>query len=286
MSDTTLVTPLTDDERVRYQHNKSIVIDFISRSTVAEPALKEIRDQRLYREEFGTFEAFCTTVLNCTARRVNQLIQSVDLMQTLDPENGSQGSKFQNGQKPQCFEGISDGNHGSHIRNERQSRALHQVPEDKRETVISEATKNGKPLTASRITQAAKAISAKTAPVRRDKTGFKIPDDLISHFDRTEEFNRHFLGTITQLRSGLRDAQETKDALFREVNFNAAFSDLDNLWSNLKRAVPYAVCPYCQGVMRKTCTVCKATGVLSKFTFDTCVPENIKATRAKSCERK
>jgi len=67
------------------------------------------------------------------------------------------------------------------------------------------------------------------------------------------------------------------------VNLQHIEITLQNAKRDLDSARPYAVCCTCQGQARETCRSCKGRGYLSKHHFDTCVPAELKAVRAKSC---
>ena len=84
----------------------------------------------------------------------------------------------------------------------------------------------------------------------------------------------------------LRKAQETKDKLYAEVLFSSALSQLDQAWTDIKTAKPFAVCPTCQGQLPDQCTLCKGRGLISEHRWNTCVTREDKAFRAKALAKK
>jgi hypothetical protein len=82
-------------------------------------ALAEIRDQRLYRAKFATFEDYCRSVWKWGSERARLLIESASIADELPPEI-----------KPL-------------IQNERQARALANVPEELRAAVVNDAAATG-----------------------------------------------------------------------------------------------------------------------------------------------
>src|SRR5579859_3286838 len=46
-------------------------------------ALEEVRERRLYRDEYGTFEAFCQEELGRTRRRIDQLIAALPIQEEM-----------------------------------------------------------------------------------------------------------------------------------------------------------------------------------------------------------
>jgi hypothetical protein len=127
-------------------------------------ALAEIRDRRLYRQEYSTFAEYCEKKWNFSSRRAYQLIESAevakDVEKALPSGNGKSGSMLPLSDERQNV------NHGSHL-NERQTRALASAPRARRGPILKAAVKtapNGK-LTAAHIrsvAQTAKETKAKT----------------------------------------------------------------------------------------------------------------------------
>lgn len=92
-------------------------------------ALMEIRDQRLYREEYSNFEDYCRERWGFTRQRASQIIQGAELSRILDspPANAGQAAELA---------------------------PLMDDPEEMAEVwgeVLDEAEKTGQPVTAKRI---------------------------------------------------------------------------------------------------------------------------------------
>jgi hypothetical protein len=88
------------------------------------------------------------------------------------------------------------------------------------------------------------------------------------------------------VKGALRSAQENRDMLFAEVNFSSALSQLDQAWTDVKTAKPFAVCPSCQGQVPENCTLCRGRGLLSEYRWNTCVTREHKEFRLKAKGRK
>jgi hypothetical protein len=127
---------LSDEERKLYEeHQKFITAHFETFAEVGE-RLADIRDRKLYREEFKTFEEFCRTRWKITRRRANQLIQGAEVIQqllaktgTVVPENHSETGTI----VPQTALPTT----------ERQTRELAKAPADQRQAIMREATQDG-----------------------------------------------------------------------------------------------------------------------------------------------
>jgi hypothetical protein len=226
-------------------------------------ALQEIRDQKLYKHEHGTFEDFCKDEYGFERAHAYRLIGFAEVKSTI--EMSPMGDK---------------------ITNERQARALTPVPEEKRVEVLEETAKTG-PVTAQRITEtAAKVVEPKTQSakiVAVDKTGYPIPEALLDEWERAEQFGE-VLRKITQVKSVVGEALDDKDAIFAEIN-NTTVATLTNAYNELKRVLPYAVCTSCQGRTPKKCTTCKGRGFFSKFFYTTCIAEEVRKLREKAVKK-
>ena len=90
----------------------------------------------------------------------------------------------------------------------------------------------------------------------------------------------------SRVKGALRTAQENNDKLFAEVNYSSALSQLDQAWTDIKTAKPFAVCPTCQGQLPDKCTLCKGRGLISEHRWNTCVTREDKEFRFKANGRK
>lgn len=74
------------------------------------------------------------------------------------------------------------------------------------------------------------------------------------------------------------------DAMFAELNVSAFMADLQSTFQMLKVALPFAVCPTCQGRVLSPCTTCGGRGMISEFYWKHKVPEKTKEIREKAVE--
>ena len=113
-----------------------------------------------------------------------------------------------------------------------------------------------------------------------DGTGWPVPTQLIPLWQRADEV-QELLTILSRVKGALRAAQDGRDKLFGEVNFSSALSQLDQAWTDIKTAKPFAVCPSCQGQLPDNCTLCRGRGLISEYRWNTCVTSEDKAFRAK-----
>ena len=114
-----------------------------------------------------------------------------------------------------------------------------------------------------------------------DATGWPIPTQLIPLWQRAGEV-QELLTALSRVKGALRSAQENRDMLFAEVNFSSALSQLDQAWTDVKTAKPFAVCPTCQGQVPDKCTLCRGRGLISEYRWNTCVTREDKEFREKA----
>ena len=158
--------------------------------------------------------------------------------------------------------------------------------------ILDEAPKLAKEVEAGNITLNAARKQLPPPPTRRtipppppsqvlDATGWPVPTQLIPLWNRTGEV-QELLTILSRVKGALRNAQENRDILFGEVRFSSALSQLNQAWTDIKTAKPFAVCPNCQGQVPDKCTLCGGRGLISEFRWDMCVPREDKEFRLRA----
>jgi hypothetical protein len=221
-------------------------------------ALCIVRDKRLYRDRYKTFDDYCQQRWKIGRRYADKLILDSTVYQQL----------------PEDLRTI--------VLKPHTAGALAPIPPEKREALVKQIVGAGKLLTARAVREAAKPEHDHQKQVRTDETGYRIPNELVGLWSRESEVDE-VLRVISHVKSVVGKAILDKDSLYIEVN-NSAIVDLTNAYNTIKRAKPYAVCPRCQG--RKTitanCTTCRRRGIVSKFMWDSAITKEDKELRAKA----
>lgn len=120
----------------------------------------------------------------------------------------------------------------------------------------------------------------KTAPpATMDATGIEVPPEILPLWNSAFERGQRLLTIISEARREIRAAQDSNDPVFREVDHTDILAKLDNIYADLKRAKPFAVCPDCSGVMAKGCPTCKGRGFVSDFYWTHCISEEKRKLR-------
>ena len=272
-----MMTLLRDDQRL-VELEKTIAK---GQKTFVEVglALAEIRDLRLYRREYSGFEEYCRKKWGWTRQHAYRLIECAPIAE--------------------C---------NTRVTSIRQAAALAKVEPEHRAGVIQAVVDDGKPLTAKEIKKhlppppnGAQGTARPTHGTARqeprptlpppppsqvlDATGWPVPTQLIPLWQRADEV-QEMLTTLSRVKGALRAAQENRDMLFAEVNYSSALSQLDQAWTDIKTAKPFAVCPTCQGQLPDKCTLCRGRGLISEHRWNTCVTREDKDFRAQARQKK
>jgi len=244
-------------------------------------ALTEIRDKKLYRRDYDTFQAYCQERWDFTRRRADQLIKAADTVLKFAPfvlKTNSGKSEELPTKGHQAERNQENTKNFVLISNEGVARALAEIPEAKRTKVLAEAGKGGLP-TAKNIKTAWIKIqgpppppSPKSTPppppappAVLDKIGRIIPAELVPMWERREE-PLDMIRQLAAIRRTIEDAVKTKDPLYADIGSLQALVDyLTNARSRIKSIVPYTVCPTCQGKLKESCTHCCGTGFIGAF---------------------
>lgn len=281
---------LQKTDRERFDSLKKTVSDGMAICLIVGAALREIKVQQYYLADgHETFEAFVNSEWGWTKRYANQLVADADAIQSL----------------PESMQKM--------ITSHRAAAELARIPEVLRVEVVKVASQDGGPISAAKLRasappipprasqsppQATSAPPGRPAPqnapegqpqrgksgpkpeIARDMTGIAIPPESIDLWRRQEDA----ISLVTYIGgviSRLEDYQDDKHPLFVEVDFIDDLAKLKSVRKDLQRAIPFAVCPECNGVQPKGCRVCKGRGIISRFLWETVVPEEIRNLRSK-----
>lgn len=219
-------------------------------------ALEIIRDERLYRRDFKTFEDYCQKKWGYGRRYANQVVAGAAAVKSLPPDLGVL--------VPKSSAAV----------------ALSKVPVKDRAAVVNEVSKGGAPVTAKSITEQSKA---KFVPLPRvtDELGWVIPEKIMHLWNRRPEVKK-LMEAISEVKCHVDAALEENDPLYRELQ-NSIVADLKQVYHNLRYAMPYAVCT-CNGQLIEKCTLCKGRGFLSIERYKT-VPIEIRNMREKAIKQ-
>ena len=105
-----------------------------------------------------------------------------------------------------------------------------------------------------------------------DCRGRHVPVDLLSIWNRRQEC-QELATAISRVRVALSKANEGRDPLWWELNYQAVKAQLDQAYFSVSAAQPWCVCPMCQGI---GCRACNNRGLMSEYRYEQVVPREFK----------
>lgn len=117
-----------------------------------------------------------------------------------------------------------------------------------------------------------------------DKIGRVIPNEILPLWERAAEVNAD-LTSISNLRSKFKKLQDHDDPLYRQLNHQGIVSDLSNAYRAIKSALPFTVCPGCQGLTRNECKLCCGRGFINALMWESGIPTEQKDMILKSIKK-
>lgn len=249
-------SPLNIKERARFKFCKERIQLGLKTVWETSGALAEIRDDKLYREEFDTFEEFCEKTYQIGKSQTYRLIEAHEVRKSL-------------------------GKLGEKITSEKQARALAEYSPEERKEIVKEISKNG-PVTTEKIANFQCQPSRNVSPqgdfskdktkekplIELDATGYPIPPEALEFWHRRQEI-QDLMTTVSKAKTLIERAREEGDPLFTRIN-QSATNNLSMAFQHIVEAKPYAVCLYCQGhhTLNGGCRHCLGMGVVSQFFYE------------------
>lgn len=280
MSSVVARSPLSKAEAARYKLCTETILQSLQSQFDGGIALIEVRDAKLYRQEFDTFEEYCAEVLKISRGQAYRLIEAATVKESLPPKLSEK------------------------ITNERQARALADVPPEDRAAVIKAAEKSGD-ITGESISQAIsqmspmgdtngpiesgksnKSINAKP-PIELDEIGYQIPAECVPVWSRRGELVM-LMGLVSKVKCSIEQAKSEDDPLFLGIR-NTILAELTGVHYQLSSKKPYAVCTQCQGhpnVNPAPCRLCYGTGLIGKEAYESVTAKEVREMRERKLKRR
>lgn len=122
---------------------------------------------------------------------------------------------------------------------------------------------------------ATEKAKAEPKPVT-DKTGYPVPASLVPVWERRTEI-QVLLDELSHVKVQLEEYMKKGDEpMWTHQSLTTLIPDLQNVWRQVKAAMPFAVCSSCRGTKRDSCRHCRGWGFLPEFMWHM-VPEEQKA---------
>jgi hypothetical protein len=221
-------------------------------------ALAEIRDLKLYREKFGTFQEYVEQRLGWTRQRAYQVMEAAKVVKELPPKMSSM------------------------LDTARAAEAVAKVPQDQREQVLAEAAKAG-PVTAASVQQAAaKVYEGELVLTDATELARTVPTEIAADWKRADATAKDILHKLRDVLHAIDEGLKAEDSIYADTT-NGELSPLKAVIGHVNLHVkPHAVCSICHGLKsRKSCKLCKGRGYIGRHLWQTCVDSDTKALLAK-----
>jgi hypothetical protein len=219
-------------------------------------AMKEIRDQRLYREGHRTFESYLKTKWGFDRSYAHRLIDASDVKKDLLP----MGNK-----NPKVGE----------ITTERQLRELASVPHESLEDVIEKASEAAEiagdaPLTAKVLKEAREQVLEPTEPTAEEPACEDVEPEPEPEPEPVGPLQcvGWFEGQIGLVNELIRNMDTVVEVPGNELLMSRRLSirrEIEHIKGSFRAVMPHAICPRCQG---KCCAQCGNHGWVNKQRFD------------------
>lgn len=228
-------------------------------------ALFAIKQRRLYRDEFGTFEEYCQERWGWGASRARQICGAVKYWEENKDKKAIENER-------QARKEIGEGQK-SDSDNEKVTK----------KSVTSGNTLLGAPKSGSavpcsefidRSTGVQHSAYTRSEPEKKpepeiavDKIGRPIPPGILDQWNRAHELGTKLRSIVSDLKCTLEKGIGN-DEIFAELT-NSVTAEARSIHFSLGQILPYAVCPKCQGMKtHTTCQVCRHRGYVSKTYWD------------------
>jgi hypothetical protein len=250
---------MNTDEKLELLKQEKIVRDGKDTFVRVGCALAVIQFKRLYRQQYPNFSNYCEKKWGFTRQYAHDLIKGAAAVQAL----------------PKDLSTIVD-NAGA-------ATALAEVPAEQQASVVRKIKKSKKPATAAAITQTAAEVAKPRAekPVakvlEKDEIGYDIPEGIMLIWNRRDEV-KELQKAISKVKCHVENALAKNDALFAELDVLFT-SEVKSIYTKISMALPYCVCPQCNGRDFKNCVLCKGRGFISKYKWENAIDEKTRNFR-------
>lgn len=120
-----------------------------------------------------------------------------------------------------------------------------------------------------------------------DEEGYPLSRLAVRYWERRDEIQK-ILSAISLLKGQLMKWGESRDPMYYGISFNRALDGISDVYHNVANAKPYALCTECEGHPEVKaghhCAMCGGKGLISKFAWETLVPQEKKDLRTKMVE--
>lgn len=218
--------------------------------------LIEIRDRRLYRDEYQSFEEFCKEVFDLSRQRAYRLMHSIKAAEIIEKS---------------MLNWAGDVNSGLQIipsLTEAAVNEIMQLPSDKQAEVAKKL--------AGRAEVKLAEVKEAVADVKSTTTNGQN-SGLSWHLERAMQVGREIAKAARMIRAACTIISESAEGPFlSRMDPRACMKELYKVADEIEAGAPFADCVYCGGEIGKQCGGCDGHGWLTRTEFHA-VPDALAA---------
>jgi len=243
---------LNAEERRSLKSLEKVIESGVESFVATGSALKQIRDERLYRESYKTFESYVKDKWDFERRHAYRLIDASDIKADLCPI----GHKIEK---------------ANEIKTESQLRELVSVPRESLEEVIEKAAEiaGDAPMTAKVIKEAREQVLETEEDNEEheedEEDPFGDPEPEVPAPLQCVPWFKEQLRMVNELKRNLDRVQKAPGIELFMSRQRTILREVEHVKGGLMAAMPHSMCPRCNG---KTCTQCGNMGWVNKQRFD------------------
>lgn len=211
-------------------------------------ALMAIREKKLYKDGYKTFEEYCDKRWKLKKSHAHRLMDAAQVMDNLSPNGGSFAPS------------------APMPSNERQTRELAKAPPEKQPEVWKKAVETAPDgrVTAAHVREVVEEeIPDEPEPVK-DAADVVVPDQCLKAFQMGQELKSLCLAITRDCNKVAELCEDGKPGT--RLIMVSTFKELARqLRQTLFAALPTHVCPYCEG---SGCKPCEKQGLVNKSTYE------------------
>lgn len=241
---------LKEVERRRLEKLEKVVSVGVESFLATGSALKEIRDQRLYREEFKSFDAYIKTRWGFDRSRAYQLIDASEI-------------------KAELSTIVDKAPKAEELKTEGQLRELASVPSESLAEVVQKAAEiaGNAPLTAKVLKEAreqvleAEELDDREASAPKSTAVEAGPLQCVAWF-------KEQIRLVNELKRNLDRVEESPGYELINSKRRSMLLEIEHIKGGFIAAMPHAICPRCYGEGEEGCAQCGNMGWVNKPRFD------------------
>lgn len=251
-----------DSDKEAFDRIAQAILNWRDATIDLAAVIVEAKEREIWKLKYDSWNDFCQLECGITKRWANKLVVASKAMVQIanfEPPkvlqiNGTSGNDVPtfDPQIPSVAAAVE----------------LASVPTENQPAVLASAVSSGKVTAKSIAAAASVAVPIQDVKdIRKDAVGRTIPADVIADWDRAAKVASTLRGCASEIKVTVERGLADKDIVFAEIT-NPTIAEAASLHYTLSQIAPHAVCPCCQGKLKKNCQLCRKRGYISKYLWN------------------